>query len=250
VAKLDLPAHKREVVRLPIDARRILAAVSQLLPATSQKQKGAEALRVLGAIRLAVGLGKADALWRIKDKLEGHQTVMWCWHKEVIEAVKAYLASIEMPHDVLDGATSGKRRAKILEEWHLHTNWDRVLVASIAAACSGVSFPACDQAIFIELDWSPVTVMQAEKRHHRFGNLHELVRTLYLEFVSPAGVPAATDAAMLKALERKIEESTEAVGLDSQTEQIRAMLTASSDEPKDNASVLRDLAMRWVLESE
>lgn len=221
-----VPAHHREIVYINIDLGGLAHVISQL---DAPQSKGAQVLQVQNAVRQYLGAKKARwFLGHIAEHFTSRM-VVWCWHKEVLRILEEGLRQRAgaPPVDVLQGATPTKKRSEVLAEWNDEERRDepRILLATIAAAGVGVSLKNCDQAVFVELDWSPVQTMQAEKRHHRFGNVHEHVFTNYL-LACHQGEPMAIDADIIEALCRKVDAHTELLGPSSQDEQIKG-ITAS-----------------------
>jgi hypothetical protein len=74
----------------------------------------------------------------------------------------------------------------------------------------------------VDLDWTPLNLIQAEKRHHRFGSLYDELWTDYYV------VPGTVDEAMALSLAQKQEESEGALGEDGSLAQMRLLLDSEN----------------------
>jgi hypothetical protein len=167
------------------------------------------------------------------------------WHHEVAKKLEAWISVNKMigklqnvPVDMLLGDTHSRKRAEIVNEWRTGDfNKPRVLIASIGAAATAISLTTARAAVFVELDWTPMNLIQAEKRHYRFGNVFPDVATYYM--VSQVGV----DRQMMRALLEKAAASETALGQDGSLEQMRALL--DEEEPAPEL-----LAVRWLKDAQ
>jgi SNF2 family DNA or RNA helicase len=230
--QIPLPVHTRHVVEVPIPPRLIMGTLTTL-------QRGnAEAIRALGALRVAIGQAKAvDALAMLDDLVDVHgRVILWVWHHAVADILQEWKRpGVEV--DVLLGDTNTKKRSRIIEEWRTgdHTK-PRVLVASIGAAATAIALTTAKAAVFVELDWTPMNLIQAEKRHYRFGNVFPEISTTYL--VAPM---VGAERQMIAALLEKAEASELALDVDGSVDQMRALL---AEEPPTEKS----LVDRWLKE--
>jgi SNF2 family DNA or RNA helicase len=236
--QIPLPKHTREVIECLIDSHELMGALTSLNDAG---KRPAEALRALGALRLVIGKAKArDVARRVPALLEEHgRVILWVWHHEVAKILDNFaLYPGRAPCDVLLGDTHSKKRAEIVNEWRTgDPSKPRVLIASIGAAATAISLTTARAAVFVELDWTPMNLIQAEKRHYRFGNVFPDVATYYM--VSQVGV----DQQMMRALLEKAAASETALGQDGSLEQMRALL--DEEEPAPEL-----LATRWLKDAQ
>lgn len=234
--QIALPAHTRTVIDCAIPSCDLMDALEGLR-GHSTAPRPAEAIRALGALRLAVGRAKArHALTQIDDLVDAHQRViLWVWHHEVAAILKEW-GRPGVPVDVLLGDTHSRKRTEIVNEWRAgdHTT-PRVLIASIGAAATAIALTTARLAVFVELDWTPMNLIQAEKRHYRFGNVFKDIQTSYI--VSQVGV----DRQMMKALLEKANASETALGEDGSLAQMRGLL--AEEEPTSES-----IALRWLRE--
>jgi SWI/SNF-related matrix-associated actin-dependent regulator 1 of chromatin subfamily A len=95
---------------------------------------------------------------------KGLKMVLFCSFKETVEKLKEAFGELAV---VIDGKTSKIQRKRNQE---LFQKFDkRVLIANVKTASTGFTWHAGSEAIFIDLDWTPTTHMQAMDRLHRIG---------------------------------------------------------------------------------
>jgi SWI/SNF-related matrix-associated actin-dependent regulator 1 of chromatin subfamily A len=227
----DLPPKIRQVLELPPNgANALIAKEKELWDKYSEelaKAKAAveiakaeseeelkEALSKLQAIvrvyfqemslvRHQLALAKAPkAIEHIQDVLESKEkVVVWVHHRDVAEAVFAGLKEYN-PVMVL-GGSSAEARAEAVRKFQEDRSI-RVFIGGITAAAEGITLTASDIAVFIELDWRPGKLLQAEDRIHRIGQTRN-VTIQYLVF------DGSLDAHMAKKLAEKTEIISRAV---------------------------------------
>jgi SWI/SNF-related matrix-associated actin-dependent regulator 1 of chromatin subfamily A len=227
----DLPPKLRQVLELPPNgATSLIAKERELWDRYSEelaKAKAAveiaraeseeelkEALSKLRAlvrvyfqemslVRHQLALAKVPkALEHIQDVLESKdKVVVWVHHRDVAEAVFEGLKEYN-PVMVL-GGSSAEARAEAVRRFQEDKSV-RVFIGGITAAAEGITLTASDIAIFIELDWRPGKLLQAEDRIHRIGQTRSVV-IQYLVF------DGSLDAYMAKKLAEKMEIISRAV---------------------------------------
>lgn len=93
--------------------------------------------------------------------------VVFCAHRQVSDDLKAQLEMEKLRVEIIDGRVPPKKRAEIVadfQEGHLD-----VVIGSINAAGEAITLTRADTVIFVELDWVPAALLQAEDRIHRVG---------------------------------------------------------------------------------
>jgi len=200
------PNLVRERVEVPIAAKRRVKHLDLATRRAMEKRnQGAQTIRMLTEQRQETGMLKVQwALssgWLEKEAVDRIRTIWWCWFKPQAHAIYKAAKAWDMPVDMITGDSLSKKRAEVLEEWeHGDIEEPRMLVATQGALNFAVNLTTAHSAIFVEYDWAPVTLVQAEKRHHRPGNPLEEVTASYLV------IPGTTDDDIAEALYTKIEE--------------------------------------------
>lgn len=215
----ELPAKRRQVVELPVDAKartalvkegklretiatalKIRAGLDESLPEYGAQvgqltRYSQDAFESLALVRHETALAKADqCIEFIKDVLETEaKVVVFAWHRDVIEKIAAGLGSYGPV--TLTGDTPMDQREASVTRFQADPEC-RVFIGNIKAAGVGITLTAASQVICVELDWVPGVMTQAEDRCHRLGQKDAvLVQHLVLE--------GSLDAHMAKVLVKK-----------------------------------------------
>jgi len=107
------------------------------------------------------------AIEHISDLLDEERKVcVFAHHHAVVKLLAEGLA--EFKPVVLTGETSMRDRQAAVDSFQNDPNV-RVFIGSIMAAGVGLTLTAASTAVFVELDWVPGNVTQAEDRLHRIG---------------------------------------------------------------------------------
>lgn len=204
----DLPAKLRTVHHVTPDGPGIRDAYTDVTdkidtwltkyPAPSEddiSELVGDALPFVSQLRRATGLAKIPAAidWIAThlDGTPGQPLIVWTIHRDVTTALVDQLAQ-ERPGTtvrVLDGATGHDARAEAVDAFQAG-NVD-VLVAQIVAAGVGLTLTRGSTALFVETDWTPANVVQAEDRQHRIGQTRPVqVTTLIAEGTLDARIHA------------------------------------------------------------
>lgn len=171
---------------------------------------GPAALGVISPLRLAAGLAKVpvavsmisdwvNATTEVDEHGNFHFTrplVVWTHHHEVSDAMAAAVPEAVGSAGVIVGSTSDKERARLVDAYQ--AGEVSVLVCSIHAAGVGITLTRGSDSIFVETDWTPALISQAEDRQHRrTQTMPVTVTTLVAE--------GTLDQHIHKVLRRKIE---------------------------------------------
>lgn len=219
----DLPPKQRQIVPLMVSGaddilkheRSVLEAQRRRveeLKAAELKAREAGDPEAYRAAVMAMRQGKSIAMTEI-SKVR-HETAM----KKLpaaIEHIKEVLDETEKlvifahHHDVIDGLAGSLERAvafdgrtSLAERHNLVSSFQadaevRCFIGGIAAAGLGITLTAASTVIFVELDWTPARMSQAEDRCHRIGQTAEMVVVQHLV------IDDSIDARMSKMLVEK-----------------------------------------------
>jgi hypothetical protein len=228
----ELPAKRRQVFLLPAesaDARKMLELEKELAPVKEKLDKlraEVEALSVnqadlaykkaVQALEKAEGVAFSDtarvrhqtalaklpaAIDHLTNVLESEsKVVVFAHHHDVIDGLVEGLTEYGVVK--IDGRDSVDRRQAAVEAFQ-NPAWNtRVIVGSIGAMGVGLTLTAASYCGFVELDWVPGNMAQAEDRLHRIGQAESvLVQHIMLDG-SFDGYMAATVVAKLRVIER------------------------------------------------
>ncbi len=121
--------------------------------------------------RTALGLSKirsSKVADLVADVVENKECcVVFCAHHQVSDELTAQLHKMGLKSAVVDGRTSQIERGRI--EIEFQKGDLQVFIGGINAAGEAITLTRADTVVFVELDWVPAALMQAEDRIHRIG---------------------------------------------------------------------------------
>lgn len=188
----ELPPKFRQIVELPVDSesREVLAREtnelanrSKILAAMQQRevpnnQSYTESVSALennsqilftemARFRREVSLAKLPtAIEHIDAVLENvDKVVLFAHHRAVIERLQDHYSESCV---VITGATPMHARQQAVDDFQTRED-KRVFIGNIKAAGVGLTLTAASTVIFVELDWVPANLTQAEDRCYRYG---------------------------------------------------------------------------------
>jgi SWI/SNF-related matrix-associated actin-dependent regulator 1 of chromatin subfamily A len=177
--------------------RDVIQAVSSGAAAMNDVQSTVSAL-FLETARLKVG----PILVLLRERLAGlidEKVVLFCTHMVMFEAVKAELET-SLPgkkHIAINGLTPMRGREAMVAEF-LGPGDCRVALLTLGTCSTGINLVPVRHAIFLELDWTPAIIHQAECRINRIGG----AASLYYEYLI---APNTLDDYVYRMLHRKSE---------------------------------------------
>ena len=172
----ELPEKTRHVIPLKIDnydeyeeaQNNFILWLNKQSAAKANRAKKAEKLVQLGYLkRLAAELKIELVLEWIENFLienEG-KLVIYCIHKKIIRAI---YGAYKKHAVVVDGSIIGKKRLQAIRKFHTHKNC-RLFIGNIQAAGVGFSLSKTSTMAFVEIDWTPGAMIQAEDRIDGLG---------------------------------------------------------------------------------
>lgn len=138
----------------------------------------------LAKIRQQLALKKIAIIANfIDDILQSQEKiVVFAWHHSVISTLRDSLTKVypESSVKTITGLETMQTKQNIINQFQNEPD-PRILICSIAAVGTGVTLTAASTCIFLELDWIPANVMQAEDRLHRIGQKNS-VNIYYIVF--------------------------------------------------------------------
>jgi SNF2 family DNA or RNA helicase len=164
------------------------------LPITNDSIKEFAKTRVdlITPLRAAAGVAKIPAAIEIiSDWMEATTEVrngtktysrpltVWVHHNEVMEALIAAVEKAGLADaGFINGSTPQHRRQEVADK--LQNGEIGVIFCSIGAAGFGITLTASSDTIFIETDWTPARISQAEDRNNRIGQQNVCMVTTLL----------------------------------------------------------------------
>ena len=125
----------------------------------------------LARFRRALGAAKVKpALEVIRGAIDrGEPIVAWVWHKDVGRKLAEALG---LDAQLIDGDTPPAKRELIFKRWRESVS-PQALIMTIGVGQVGIDLSHARLAVFIEYDWIPATIRQAEMRtYHPSRGMH------------------------------------------------------------------------------
>lgn len=159
-----------------------------------------EAFAEIARIRHEVALAKVPyAIKHVEEMMESTgKVVLFAHHKDVIRQISDHFGNECV---VLTGDTKNQDRQAIVEKFQNDDDC-KLFIGSIRAAGVGLTLTASSNVVFVELDWTPAMMSQAEDRLHRIGQ-ENAVNVTYLMF------DGSIDVMIAKTIMRKQEVISE-----------------------------------------
>ena len=200
----QLPRIRRQTIALEIGRSELLAVLNEEL-AEQLDTKVEEFSELLDPERIPFGLMSRirrvtgtlkteEALKFIKHESEGYDSkiVIFAHHRDVLEKLAGSLDNAVL----VTGETPLTMRQACVDAFQ-NDPAVQFFVGSIAAMGVGVNLTASRQAIFVEFDWTPGVLSQAESRLHRLGQSHSIL----VQYLVIAG---SVDEKILAAVQAKM----------------------------------------------
>lgn len=198
----ELPPKRRQLIEIPrsevfddideefrqyvnIDEVERLHAEVEIARATGDQAAYVAAAQALGRAekigfealsraRHALGVAKvAFAIEHVKELLDSvDKVIVFAHHHDVIDALQEGLKEYGAVH--ITGDTKVETRQRRIDQFQEEPDC-RVFIGSIGAAGVGVTLTAASTVVFVELDWVPGNVSQAEDRAHRLGQFNSVL---------------------------------------------------------------------------
>lgn len=172
----DLPPKTRahqtiDLTKAELDT--VFAPLKQKMAAWETGPKDPEVLaehakRYVSQARKATGLAKIPAAteWIINHHTgTKHPLIAWIIHKKVATLLNKNLEKAGLKTAIYNGDTPASDRNRIVEDFQ--AGKIDVLIGQITAAGVGLTLTRAQDALFVEAEWTPALIVQAEDRIHR-----------------------------------------------------------------------------------
>jgi len=168
---------------------------------TSENQANQKYLAALSkAISLAGAMKAEDpkVLDQIKQIItEKGSCLVFCKHRNAIDILSQKLQDSKITYVKIDGRSSSEDRKDA--ENTFQDGQAHVFLGSICAAGEALTLTRADTCVFIEFDWVPAAMLQAEDRGHRIGQEADKYTIIYMY-----ADELETDKMMVHSLSKKI----------------------------------------------
>ena len=217
---LELPAKRRSTILIPIDNRKeynlankefVEWVIEQKGNAAAEKASHVEQLAKIEYLRQIAISGKMkQALAWIETFLEsGEKLVVFAIHKATIHALEREYGTMAVK---IDGSVSSEQRQAAVDKFQNDPDV-RLFIGNIKAAGVGITLTAASNVAFLELDWTPALLEQAEDRCHRIGQ-ENAVNIYYLLAENTVDQSIAAMLEEKRNVIAKITEDNTTIGFD------------------------------------
>jgi hypothetical protein len=214
----DLPPKIRQWVDIEVadgDARDeycdlMIAATNkveeQIANGASRQAAGQVVMGLLAQARRALGLAKiaspaaADLIDQVVE--EKGACIVFAHHRDVIAGMAEQLRTLGRTVVVVDGETPARQRAEA--EAAFQDGKVEVFLGSIYAGGEALTLTRADTCVFLELDWVPAAMHQAEDRGHRHGQTAAGYHVMVLMARTPASAGVNLDEEVGRILKDKM----------------------------------------------
>lgn len=168
---------------------------------TSENQANQKYLAALSKAVALAGAMKAEdpkVLDQIKQVIEEKGScLVFCKHRKAIDILSQKLQDSKITYVKIDGRSSPEDRKNA--EIAFQNGQVDVFLGSIGAAGEALTLTRADTCVFIEFDWVPAAMLQAEDRGHRIGQEADKYTIIYMY-----ADELETDRMMVHSLSKKI----------------------------------------------
>lgn len=179
----QLPAKARHTHHITLTPTQLKDAYKELQPRLAQAAQEDDPRALISSLRRLTGLAKIPEATRwILEHQEGTRRplIAWAIHTSVIEGLKNSLnqANPNLRTAIYNGQTTAEERDEIVQAFQAG-DLD-ILIAQITAAGVGLTLTRASEALFVETEWTPASVVQAEDRIHRISQTRPVTITTLL----------------------------------------------------------------------
>jgi SWI/SNF-related matrix-associated actin-dependent regulator of chromatin subfamily A-like protein 1 len=197
---IEVEGLKRESEEIHRRLMQEFKKVDDLISALQFRQSmSADFLHLLTMERHKTALEKVPhcAVY-ITELLESRdKIVVFAHHRDVIESLRQYLVKKKIGLVTFTGEMNDEQKNQAVQQFQ-HNDAVQVFIGSIRAAGTGITLTSADLVLFLELDYTPAVMLQAEDRTHRIGQRNNV---LIQYFVFKNGLDAMIVNMLIKKLE-------------------------------------------------
>jgi SWI/SNF-related matrix-associated actin-dependent regulator 1 of chromatin subfamily A len=178
----QLPAKARHTHHISLQPKELATAYEEVRPQLLTTQED-DPRGLISALRRLTGLAKIPEATRwILEHQEGTRRplIAWAIHTSVLNGLQQALqqANPNLRTAIYNGQTTAEERDNITRDFQ--NGHIDILIAQITAAGVGLTLTRASEALFVETEWTPAAVVQAEDRIHRISQTHPVTITTLL----------------------------------------------------------------------
>lgn len=174
----ELPPKVRIVKPLVIEEKNeevkmAIAKEKEILEQLKESVKpDRDIMKRVSYYRKVINVFKVDSFVEMLTEFEDKsRLVIFCHHNEVVEKLRDLIKK-HYPHvdlRVIYGKTTNEERAIAVQAFQGDSDECIWLITSFSVGSEGLTLTKADTVLFLELDWSISTLLQAEDRIHRIS---------------------------------------------------------------------------------
>lgn len=151
---------------------------------------------MMAQLKTETGKAKVKAAIEIIENIlsTGQKLVVFAYHQDVLDSLQAAFTATSVR---ICGAVPSDQRQPLVDRFQTDPMIN-LFIGQIVAAGTGLTLTASAHVLFVENDWTPGNMQQAEDRCHRIGQKNS-VTIQYLE------LEESLDGPILRSLSRKSE---------------------------------------------
>ena len=140
--------------------------------------------------------------------------VVFGYHRSVLSAVKLHAKRLGIRSVGIEGSDDPQKRQSAVDQFQ--RGKADLFICPIRAGGVGINLQRASDSLFLERDWSPATLLQAEDRIHRLGQ----IRPVTITYVDAKGTVDEHVADIVEAKRKLIHEVIDGGGSDAESQQI------------------------------
>ncbi len=215
----NLPGFTRNCIKVALEGKRAqlysdtvktssTPTPEELLHALEHGAQG-ETLTLLHQLRTITSDAKRETTLALLDSMQeqSEPCVLFTWSRQQAEYFHRRLGTMDA--FCVHGGFPIQARDQCVRDFQELGAEGRpaVMIATYGALREGVTLHAARHVIFHDLDWSPASIAQAEKRIHRIGQTRACVAHWMV-------APQTIDTLFVRALVSKVEHADASIGVD------------------------------------
>lgn len=218
-AGVELPPIRRELLRVPMDAKALEAhalspeTAKRLVDAVLGRRAGQDTLALIGRLRKTTSRAKLESTAALVTAaaLSGESVVVFTWMRATAatlerKVAKALIAAkADVPTYTVDGTLTHDERDAVVQALTTHGEDPALLFATLDSLREGVTLTKATRVVMHDLDWVPSKILQAEARIWRIGQTRPCTSTWVV-------CEDSIDSMLAAALASKAEEMDQALG--------------------------------------
>lgn len=172
----QLPQCRRDMIYLtpdsiPKEFRSKFSTFEKLLKKADKEDVSFELKKIISELfRMTSFIKRRYVKSYLSDNVLGtnEKVILFAKHKHFIEFISEFLEENQTKHIWIDGSVNNDQRSQRIQQF-LHEDDTQIAILSLGTCSTGLNLVPVSKMVFLELDWSPSILLQAECRINRIG---------------------------------------------------------------------------------